>query len=162
MLFIKFESFEKKGTCKSARRRATERALVSGERESGERGKLWSMGIESLRALKSNLDELLDSTFILSVSSLKAPTSSTTIFSPAVEGNGAGEGANDDDDSALMECEFSLAAGIRRVRMLVKVLSFGILTLGIGCRTSIAIASLINPCNLTTVRNNTTQTTGCL
>lgn len=126
---------------------------MSGERESGERGKLWSMGIESLRALKSNLDELLDSTFILSVSSLKAPTSFTTIFSPAVEGNGAGDDANaDDDDSALMECEFSLAAGIRRVRMLVKVLSFGILTLGIGCRTSIAIASLITPYNLPTVR----------
>lgn len=137
---------------------------MSGERESGERGKLWSMGIESLRALKSNLDELLDSTFILSVSSLKAPTSFTTIFSPAVEGNGAGDDANDDDDddSALMECEFSLAAGIRRVRMLVKVLSFGILTLGICCRTSIAIASLTAPYNLPTVRNNTTQTTGCL
>lgn len=111
---------------------------MSGERELGERGKLWRMGIESLRALKSNRDELLDRTFILSVSSLKAPTSSTTIFSPAVDGDGAGDDANDDDDSALMECEFSLVAGIRRVRSLVKVLSFGILILGIRCRTSIA------------------------
>lgn len=119
---------------------------MSGEREAGERGKLWRMGIESLRALKSNLDELLDSTFILSVSSLKAPTSSTTLFSPAVDSNGASDDANDDDDdddddSALKECEFSLAAGIRRVRLLVKVLSVGILILGIGCRTSIAMAS---------------------
>lgn len=74
---------------------------MSGERESGERGKLSSIGIESLRHLKSKREELVESTFILSVSSLKAPTSSTTIFSPLVEGDREGEDDNDDASARM-------------------------------------------------------------
>lgn len=67
---------------------ATERALERGERPSGERGRAWRMGIESLRALKSKRRELVEKSpsFILSVRSLKAATSSTTIFPPGCSG----------------------------------------------------------------------------
>ena len=70
-------------TWRSARRRAKDRALEREERPSGARGKVWKIGRESLRDLNSMLEELLDCTFfVLSVSSLKAPTSSTTILPP--------------------------------------------------------------------------------
>ena len=68
-------------TWMSARRRAKDRALEREDRPSGARGKVWKIGRESLRDLNSMLEELLDCTFfVLSVSSLKAPTSSTTIL----------------------------------------------------------------------------------
>ena len=68
-------------TWRSARRRAKDRALEREDRPSGARGKVWKIGRESLRDLNSMLEELLDCTFfVLSVSSLKAPTSSTTIL----------------------------------------------------------------------------------
>ena len=73
----------KMGNCtwRSARRRAKDRALEREDQPSGVRGKVWKIGRESLRDLNSMLEELLDCTFFgLSVSSLKAPTSSTTIL----------------------------------------------------------------------------------
>lgn len=73
-------------TWRLARRRARDKALERGERPSGERGSCWRIGMEILRALKRIRDEHVDSTFILSVSSLKAPTSSTTILPPAASG----------------------------------------------------------------------------
>lgn len=61
---------------------AIDKALERGERPSGRSGREWRIGIESLRVLKSKREELVDNTIILCVSSLKAPTSSTTIFPP--------------------------------------------------------------------------------
>lgn len=69
-------------TCRSARITATDKDLERGERPSGRIGREWRIGIESFKALKSNREELLESTVILSVNSLKAPTSCTTIFPP--------------------------------------------------------------------------------
>lgn len=48
------------------------------------------MGIESLRVTKRMTDELVEVRFILSVSSLKAPMSSTTNFPPACSGTEVG------------------------------------------------------------------------
>lgn len=77
-------------TWRSARRQATERARESGGRPSGASGRAWSRGMDSFRVLKSNRDEeVVERTPpILPVSSLKAPTNSTTIFPPGCSTNG--------------------------------------------------------------------------
>lgn len=62
-----------------------DKALERGERPSGASGRDCSIGIESLRDLKSKREELVERTLcklILPVSSLNAATSSTTIFPP--------------------------------------------------------------------------------
>lgn len=73
-------------TWRSARRRARDKALERGERPSREGGIVRRIGIDSLRDLKSMWEELVESSLLvfinLSVSSLNAPTSSTTIFPP--------------------------------------------------------------------------------
>lgn len=69
-------------TWRSARSMAMDKALERGERPSGVRGELWSAGMDSFSDLNRSPEELVDSTFILSVSSLKAPTNSITIFPP--------------------------------------------------------------------------------
>ena len=73
---------ESDSTWRSARSMAMDKALERGERPSGVRGEVWRTGIESFKDLKRRPEELVDNTFILSVKSLKAPTSSITIFPP--------------------------------------------------------------------------------
>ena len=75
-------------TWRSARRRPKDRALEREERSSGASGKVWKIGRESLRELNNMLKELLNCTFfVLSVSYLKASTSSTTILPPVCSTN---------------------------------------------------------------------------
>lgn len=87
MIFVNYNLKSSKSgrssTWRSARSMATDKALERGERPSGVRGELWRRGIESFRDLKRRPEELVDNTFILSVKSLNAPTSSITIFPPS-------------------------------------------------------------------------------
>lgn len=100
---------------------ATDNALVRGERPSGEIGKFCKIGMDSLRDVKRIREELVDNTFILSVSSLNAPTNSTTIFPPgcssAVVAVGVGFTGFADSAGGLRANILTAATVIRRVCM---------------------------------------------
>lgn len=97
------------------------------------------MGMDNLRDLNSMWEELVESsfTFILSVSSLNAPTSSTTIFPPgcsrvanAVDPDPDPDEEDDidnDDDNIPMLTPPSVAAAIRRPfpRLILRLIIIG-------------------------------------
>lgn len=98
-------------TWRWARREATERARERGGRaSSGEKGREWRRGRENLRVLKRRREEAVESKFILSVSTLKAPTSSTTILPPACSTAMA---------AADAERRLGLGRGSRKARVVV-------------------------------------------